>query len=81
MTNFAHWLDTFVDEKGLDREHLIEADGPSGTNIIPLDVLLAHFKRATPGDQAGIKAAVVRIDFMNGDILHFFRHVAGAIAI
>lgn len=31
-------------------------------------------------EQAAIKTTLVKIDFRNGDILHFFRHLAGAIA-
>lgn len=80
MADFAHWIDTFVDEKQLDRNHLFAVEGRSGVNFIPLDVLIDHMKIARPGEQDGIKRTLVRIDFLNGDVLHFFNHLAHAIA-
>lgn len=78
---FAEWLDTFVEEKGIDTEMLLEVEGASGTNIIPVEVLLDAMKTTTPGEQAAIKATIVKIDFANGNVLHYFRHLAQAIAI
>lgn len=79
--SFDDWLDTFVDEKGLDTERLFEAEGASGLNIIPLAVVLEHLKIAPPAEQAAIKTTIVKIDFANGDVTHFFAHLAKALAI
>jgi hypothetical protein len=81
MTTFANWLDTFVEEKGLDRLHAFEVEGRSGLNIIPLDVLLDHMKIAPKREQDRIKDTIVRIDFLNGNVMDFFKHLAGAIAV
>jgi len=78
---FNQWLDTFVSEKGIDTGTLLEAEGASGLNIIPLDCLLGALKSASATDQLAIKSALVRIDFTNAPVLPFFNHLAGAIAL
>jgi hypothetical protein len=79
---FAKWLDTFVDEKGLDREQSFEVEGPVwGTNIMPLEVVLLACKEAESHHQKKIKETLVKIDFANGDVMHFFKHIAAGIAM
>ena len=78
---FANWLDTFVSEKGLDLNHWFEVEGDSGVNFIPLGCLLDAIKAASAGEQARIKTAIVRLDFVNAPVLPFFNHLAGAIAL
>ena len=77
---FSEWLDTFIDEKALDTEQLLEVEGPSGLNLIPLGCLLDTIKAAPANEQADIKNVLVKIDFYNGDPMHFFKHIAQAIA-
>lgn len=77
---FDDWLDTFVAEKGLDTERIFEAEGASGLNIIPLAVVLEHLKIAPPAEQEAIRTVIVKIDFANGDVTHFFGHLAKALA-
>lgn len=78
---FSDWLKTFIDEKGIDREQILEVEGDSGTNFIPVQVVLDHILKTTKDEQWKIKDVIVRIDFMNGDVLHFLKHLAKAIAI
>lgn len=78
---FNNWLDTFVDEKGLNREAIIEVEGKSGLNIIPLQILLDAIKGAPENEQAGIKKMIVLIDFKNADVMRYFSHLAQAIAV
>lgn len=79
--NFKTWLNTLIDEKGYDREAVIEAEGKSGTNYIPLQCLIEAIENAPKHEQAAIKTTLVKIDFANGDCMHFFKHLAKAIAI
>lgn len=79
--NFTTWLNTFIDEKGIDREEVIEATGVSGKNFIPVGCLLEAMEQAPTCEQQAIKNTIVRIDFANGDVMHYFRHLAQAIAI
>jgi len=78
---FCQWLDTFVSEKGIDIEQVIEVEGPNwGTNSIPVGVVIEHMKITTDAEQAQIKDILVKIDFRNGDVMHFIKHLAKAIA-
>jgi hypothetical protein len=48
---------------------------------MPLEVIIDTIKQAPKHEQAQIKNVLIAIDFKNGDIMHFFKHLAGAIAI
>lgn len=78
---FNKWLDTFIAEKGIDGDHMIEADGASGANYIPVSILVDAIKSAGESEKAAIKNTIVKIDFHNGNVMHFFSHLAKAIAI
>lgn len=79
--NFNNWLDTFIEEKGIDLEHTLTVNGPSGTNQIPVGCIVDLMKSAPAREQAGIKSMIVRIDFANGDVLDYFAHLARAVAM
>lgn len=78
---FNKWLETFVLEKGIDGEQMLVVEGPSGENHIPVACLVDLMKQAPTPEQTGIKAMLVKIDFLNGDVLDYFRHLAKAVAI
>lgn len=81
MSGFNSWLDTFVEEKGLDVEHRFDVEGPEwGWNSIPLSVVIDTAKNTTPAEQAEIKKQLVAIDFKNGDAMHFFEFLAKQLA-
>lgn len=78
---FGTWLDTFVSEKGLDTEYMFEVQGSRwGTNFIPASVVIESAKKASPQEQALIKDTLVKIDFRNGDPMHYFKHLATCLA-
>lgn len=79
--NFSKWLDTFLSEKSIDGEQVLNVAGPSGANSIPVACLVDVMKRAPKQEQQGIKSMLVKIDFRNGSVLDYFRHLAQAIAI
>lgn len=83
MTNqdFNTWLDTFLDEKSIDLEQTVEAEGPSGLNIIPLENLVKLFKEAPEKEQKDIRSMLIKIDYQNGDVVDFFAHLAKAVAV
>ena len=80
-TKFIHWFNTFIEEKQIDPEQIIEAEGPSGTNFMPLEIVFDQIRKTTTQEQRKIKEIIVQIDFRNGDILHFFRHLAQRLAV
>lgn len=77
---FNKWLDTLVEEKNI-ADRTIEVEGASGLNIVPMEILVDAIKSAPAAEQAKIKHTLVAIDFKNGDVMHFFSHLAKAIAI
>ena len=77
---FNNWIDTFIEEKGIDLEQTFEVEGPVyGINTIPYGVIVEHMKIAPKTEQDAIKNVIVKIDFKNGDVLDFFRHLGKAI--
>lgn len=77
---FSEWLDVFLDEKGVDREHLLEVQGPSGLNLIPVCVLVEAMKGAPEVEQVGMKEMLVKLDWANMDVLGYLKHLARALA-
>lgn len=79
---FSKWLNTFVDEKGLDRDHVFEVNGSEewGTNYIPLECVLEACIHMHVNDQAKIKDKIVQIDFRNGNVMDFFEYLANGLA-
>lgn len=77
---FGKWLDTFLSEKGIDREEVLEVEGPSGTNWMPVGVLVGIMKTAPTHERNGIKTMLVKIDFVNGNVRHYLAHLGKAVA-
>lgn len=78
---FKQWLNTFISEKNINRSQHLEVEGEWGTNIIPLDALLEAICNAPKHERDQIKKTIIFLDFKNADVLHYFRHLAQAIAI
>ena len=76
-----NWLNTLIEEKNLDTNHTFEVEGANGMNFIPLAVVIEHINIAGRYEQIKIKDILVKIDFANGDVMHFFNHLAQALAI
>lgn len=77
---FGLWLETFLSEKGIDLDEAIEVEGPSGLNLLDVGILVEAMKSAPAHEQRGIRAMLVRIDFAFGDVRHYLRHLAQAVA-
>jgi len=78
---FSKWIDTLIAEKGISTELYLEIEGPSGLNMMPLSYVIEAIKSAPKSEKDRIKKTLIMIDFKNGDITHFFKHLAQAIAI
>ena len=77
---FNKWIDTFIEEKGIDLEQVIEIKTENNTHYFEVGNIIANIKATTPEEQAGIKDMIVKIDFHNGDVVDYFRHLAQALA-
>jgi len=79
---FNQWLDTLLSEKGIDPECTIAFDGESETgtyNLMMLDVVIEAIKHTGKQEQQAIQKNLIRIDFCNGNIVDYFRHLAKAL--
>lgn len=77
---FTNWLNTFIAEKNIDTEQTLQVEGESGLNMIPVGCVIEAIQGTPASEQQQIKSTLVAIDFKNGDVLHFIRHLAQAIA-
>ena len=78
---FNRWLDTLVLEKELDTDQVFEVEGESGANFILLGCVVDAIKNTSRFEQVRIKDALVWLDFHNGDVSDYFRHLSQALAI
>jgi len=79
--NFEKWLDTFLTEKIIDLDDRFEVGGASGTNSFTYGVIVDAIKAAQPDEQEAVKRQIVKIDFVNGDVRQFFRHLGKCFAV
>ena len=76
------YLNNLISEKAnISMSTPIEVEGASGTNFMNVGVIVEHILIAPKSEQEAIKNVLVKIDFNNGDILDFFKHLAKALAI
>ncbi len=78
---FNKWLNVLIEEKGIDLEDSFTVEGPSGVNYMQYVHVVAAMQNAPIHEQMAIKSMLVKIDFRNGDIRHYLRHLAQAIAL
>lgn len=74
-TDFITWFETFLNEKQLPFE-LFDIHHKNETHMIDTDFVTELIKEAPLKEQQDIKSMIVKIDFVNGDINHFFKHLA-----
>jgi len=80
-TKMRNYLNTLLEEKGLSLDTVIEAEGKEwGVNYIPLAIVVDFLATADKNTQATAKNNLVKIDFHNGDVMHFFKYVANFLA-
>ena len=76
-----NYLNNLISEKAnISMNTPIEVEGASGTNFMNVGIIVEHILIAPKSEQEAIKNVLVKIDFHNGDILDFFKHLAKAIA-
>ncbi len=63
-----NWINTLIEEKGLNIHTTIDVEGKSGLNIIPLGVVVEHILIAPQHEQNQIKNTLVKIDFHSANL-------------
>ena len=79
-TPFQNWLQTFSEEKQIDRDQIFEIELNGNTHMVEVGHVLDQIHSAPDHEQAAIKDILVKIDFHNGDVYHFLGHLAKALA-
>lgn len=77
---FNNWLDTFIEEKEIDLKQVIEIKTETNIHYFEVGNIIDNIKSTTSEEQAEIKDMIVKIDFYNGDVVDYFRHLAQALA-
>lgn len=66
------YLTTLIQEKGKQLDDTLVVPGHFGVTF----EMLLDFIEQCPEQHAFIKDTLVKIDFQNGDVFHFFTHLA-----
>ena len=80
----ATFFETFFTEKNLTEE-IYEVEAKTGgifgtTHLIPTSAVIAKIKTTKGNEAKQIEGILRKIDFANGDVHHFLRHLAQAMA-
>ena len=76
---FLRWFKRFLDEKNLQPVAWELTDRAGETHYIDSDVVIEAIYNCPLTEQAGIKNTIVQIDFVNGNVNDYFKHLAGAL--
>ena len=80
MTAFSKWFETFLEEKDLPFESFTVTADNGVEHIMDTDVVIEAIKGCSAEEQRGIKDIIVRLDFANAPINHFFKHLGEGLA-
>lgn len=73
------YLKTFFTEKQLPYASWNLFDDDGVRHLIDSDVVLEHIEHASADEQNKIADVIRKIDFANGDVNNYLRHLAGAL--
>ena len=76
MSVWNKWLDTFVEEKGIDTSYNFEFNEKGTNHMVETAIVIDWIKKLDPETKAKIKSNFVKIDFFNGDPMHFLEFMA-----
>jgi len=79
-----NYLETLLTEKNIDLEETLVIDAPDmrSSHIYTYQQLIEDIVEMTKDNkqmQSKIRGTFVQIDFMNGDVTHYFKHLAQGI--
>lgn len=71
-----NYLNTLLEEKGIDQEFILEVTNENGLNLIPVGAVVEYIVDMPSDIQEAVKKVIVQIDFNNGNVLTFFKDLA-----
>lgn len=73
---FNKWFETLLKEKGLDGYTLYEIEHEGQKHFIPNEIVYEEIKKLSLKEKEKVKSILVKIDFYNKSMTHFFEHLA-----
>lgn len=70
------WLNKFIDETDLDREHIFEINYEGTLHSMDFETVVNSIIALPAENQRKIKNTIVKIDSHNGNIMHYLNYVA-----
>ena len=74
LTPFQQWFTRFLEEKAIDMSECTPQKG------VQIGDVCSKIMSTSADEQTEIKKILVKIDFYNGDVYHFFNHLSGSIS-
>ena len=76
---FKQWLDTLIDEKELNRNHIFKIEYEGTIHLMKFQALIESIIALPEKHQNKIKDKLVAINVRNGDYMHYLNYVAEAL--
>ena len=76
----ARYLKRFFDEKAVDRDETFQFERAGEWHLMPYGVVIDAILGCGSDEQNKIAGTLRRIDFVNGDVKHFLRHLGRGLA-
>ena len=81
MSNATKYLKNFFAEKDLIDETFEVTSENGTTNMMSTGVVIEAIFQASQKEQKAIGDTIRKIDFMNGDVNHYLKHLGQALAV
>lgn len=76
---FNKWIDRFIEEKDIDRYETFTIEKNGNMHIFEFGHIIDTMKITSIEEQEEIKNNLIRIDFVNGDVRGYLKHLANAL--
>lgn len=73
---FKDWLNTFIDESDLERDHVFEIEHEGSVHSMKFDVVVNSIIALPTEHQKKIKDKLIAINSENSDLMHYLYWVA-----
>lgn len=77
--NFNTWIDRFLKEKEIDKYEMFTIERNGTKHIFEIGHIVDTMKITSKQEQNAIKDMLVKIDFLNGDVRDYIKHLANAL--
>tara|TARA_B110000467_G_scaffold43006_1_gene39514 strand:+ start:497 stop:733 length:237 start_codon:yes stop_codon:yes gene_type:complete len=68
---------TLLSEKNISLDTVLEVEGADyGTNFIPVECVVEFMENADRATKVKMRNILNKIDFQNGDVMHFINYLA-----